>query len=83
MSSRSITLMRLTTYKETLLAEQSKKLALKYEAIYNLEYTVSRFRDLVTNMHSDLEDMRASQQITESEADDMTSRSRVMMDLNM
>lgn len=70
-------------YKETLLAEQSRKSALKDEAIYNLEYTVSRFRDLVTNMHSDLEDMRASQQITESEADDMTSRSRAMMDLNM
>lgn len=70
-------------YKETVFADQARKSALKDETIHDLEYTVSRFRDLVTNMQSDLEDMRASQQITESAANDMTSRSRAMMDLNM
>lgn len=68
---------------EMVLAEQSRKSILKDETIHDLEYTVSRFRDLVTNMQNDLEDMRASQQITESEANDMTNRSRAMMDLNM
>lgn len=70
-------------YTETVLAENARKSALKDEHIVDLEYTVARFRGLVTNMQSDLEDMRASQQITESEANDMTSRSRAMMDLNM
>ena len=70
-------------YNESIRAEQSRKSALQEETIQDLEYTVSRFRDLVTNMQSDLEDMRASQQITETEANDMTSRSRAMMDLNM
>lgn len=32
---------------------------------------------------SDLEDMRASQQITETEAEELTARSRSMMDINM
>ena len=68
---------------ETVLAEQSRKSTLKDETIHDLEYTISRFRDLVTNMQNDLEDMRASQQITEAEANDMTSRSRAMMDLNV
>lgn len=70
-------------YKEGLLAEQSRKSVLQDETIHDLEYTVTRFRDLVTNMQSDLEDMRASQQITETEANEMTSRSKAMMDLNM
>lgn len=33
--------------------------------------------------HSDLEDLRASQQITEQEAEEMTARSRSMMDINL
>ena len=33
--------------------------------------------------NSDLEDMRASQQITETEAEELTQRSRSMMDINM
>lgn len=70
-------------YKESVAVDQSRKSALQDETIEDLEYTVARFRELVTNMQSDLEDMRASQQITESEANDLTSRSRAMMDLNM
>ena len=70
-------------YKETVLTEQTKKSTLQDETIGDLEYTVARFRELVTNMQSDLEDMRASQQISETEANDLTNRSRAMMDLNM
>ncbi|KAL4910003.1 dynein associated protein-domain-containing protein [Aspergillus multicolor] len=53
------------------------------EVIEDLEYTLTRFRDLVSNLQADLEDMRASQQITEAEATDLTARSRAMMDLNL
>ena len=70
-------------YGESLIAEQKRRSAAQDENVQNLEYTVSRFRDLVTNMQSDLEDMRTSQQITESEANDLTNRSKAMMDLNM
>ena len=70
-------------YKELVLQEQLKKSGIQDETIEDLEYTVSRFRDLVTNLQSDLEDMRASQQITEIEANELSSRSRAMLDLNM
>ena len=70
-------------YNEALLTEEARKAAVQDGTIQDLEYTVSRFRELVTNMQSDLEDMRASQQITESEANELSNRSRAMMDLNM
>ena len=70
-------------YGESVLTEQRRKSSAQDETIKDLEYTVTRFRDLVTNMQSDLEDMRASQQITETEANELTSRSKAMMDLNM
>ncbi len=70
-------------YNETLLAEKSRRSAIQDGTIQDLEYTVTRFRELVTNMQSDLEDMRASQQISETEANELSSRSRAMLDLNM
>ena len=70
-------------YNEALLAEEARKTAIQEGTIQDLEYTVTRFRDLAKNMQSDLEDMRASQQITETEANELSNRSRAMMDLNM
>ena len=70
-------------YNHELLADETKKLAIQDGTIHDLEYTVTRFRDLVTNMQSDLEDMRVSRQISETEANELSSRSRAMMDLNM
>lgn len=70
-------------YRDGVFNEQSRKIAQQDEVIEDLEYTLSRFRELVTNLQADLEDMRASQQISEAEATDLTTRSRAMMDLNM
>jgi len=70
-------------YNESLLAEEARKSAIQDGTIQDLEYTVSRFRDLAKSMQSDLEDMRASQQISETEAHELSNRSRAMMDLNM
>ena len=70
-------------YNEMLLNEQAKESATKEQTIKDLEYTVVRFRELVTSMQTDLEEMRVSQQLTEAEANDLTSRSRAMMDLNL
>ncbi|KAJ5584384.1 uncharacterized protein N7459_004184 [Penicillium hispanicum] len=70
-------------YRDGVFNEQSRKISQQDEVIEDLEYTLSRFRELVTNLQADLEDMRASQQISEAEATDLTTRSRAMMDLNM
>jgi len=70
-------------YRDSVFSEQVRKISQQDEVIEDLEYTLSRFRELVTNLQGDLEDMRASQQISETEATDLTSRSRAMMDLNM
>ena len=70
-------------YREAIYLEQVRKATSQDEVIEDLEYTISRFRDLVRNLQSDLEDMRVSQQITETEANELTSRSKAMMDLNL
>lgn len=70
-------------YRDSIYHEQTRRLAQQDEVIEDLEYTLSRFRELVTNLQSDLEDMRVSQQISETEASDLTVRSRAMIDLNM
>ncbi|KAI9804217.1 MAG: hypothetical protein M1825_001619 [Sarcosagium campestre] len=70
-------------FKDSLLAEQARRTAQLEGATEDYEYTIARFRDLVTNLQSDLEDMKASQQLNETEAEELTNRSRAMMDLNM
>ena len=70
-------------YQETIIHEQTKKTAVQNETINDLEQTLSRFRVLVSNLQNDLEDMRASQQISEAEASQLTNQSKAMLDLNM
>ncbi|KAL2258626.1 hypothetical protein VTK26DRAFT_8009 [Humicola hyalothermophila] len=69
--------------KDAIIAEQIRQAALQKEAMEDMEYTLSRFRELVTSLQSDLEDMRASHAVTENESEQLNSRSRAMMDLNM
>lgn len=70
-------------FKDSLIGENTRRSAQQQQTIEDCEYTISRFRDLVTNLQTDLEEMRASQQITDKEAADLSSRSRAMLDLNM
>ncbi|KAL4920133.1 dynein associated protein-domain-containing protein [Aspergillus aurantiobrunneus] len=70
-------------YRETIYNDQVQKISQQDDVIEDLEYTLTRFRELVSTLQADLEDMRASQQITEAEATDLTARSRAMMDLNL
>jgi dynactin 1 len=70
-------------YRDLIIAEQSKRIAQLDASNEEAEYTITRFRDLVVNLQSDLEDMKASQQITETEAEELTARSRSMLDINM
>ena len=70
-------------YRESLFNEQCRRITQQDEVVDDLEYTLVRFRELVSTLQGDLEDMRASQQISEAEASDLTNRSRAMIDLNM
>jgi dynactin 1 len=69
--------------RDGIIAEQVRRAAEQDQTMDDLEYTLSRFRELVTNLQSDLEDMRASQAVTEGESEKLNDRSRAMMDLNM
>ncbi|KAJ2903888.1 uncharacterized protein MKZ38_009174 [Zalerion maritima] len=53
------------------------------ELIGDYEYTISRYRELVMTLQTDLEDMRASNAMTETESEQLNLSARAMMDLNM
>ncbi|KAK0652073.1 dynactin [Cercophora newfieldiana] len=69
--------------RDSIITEQVRLAAAQKESVEDMEYTLSRFRELVTSLQSDLEDMRASHAVTENESEQLNSRSRAMMDLNM
>lgn len=70
-------------FKDSVIAEQARRAAQQEETLGDMEYTLSRFRELVTSLQTDLEDMRASHAVTETESEQLNSKSRAMMDLNM
>jgi dynactin 1 len=70
-------------FKDGIINEQARRAAQQEQTMEDMEYTLSRFRELVNNLHSDLEDMRASHAVTETEAEQLMNRSQAMMDLNM
>ncbi|EAQ86936.1 hypothetical protein CHGG_08189 [Chaetomium globosum CBS 148.51] len=69
--------------RDAVIAEQARQAAIQQQAIEDNEYTLSRFRELVTNLQSDLADMHASRAVTENESEQLNARSRAMLDLNM
>lgn len=69
-------------FKDNIITEQVRRAVEKEDNIGDLEYTLSRFRELVTNLQSDLEDMRASHAVNEAESEQLNSNARLMMDLN-
>ncbi|OBT49366.1 hypothetical protein VE00_00500 [Pseudogymnoascus sp. WSF 3629] len=70
-------------FKDTVINEQARRAAEQQDALSDMEYTLSRFRELVTSLQSDLDDMKASHALTETESEQLNSRSRAMMDLNL
>ena len=70
-------------FKESIINEQARRAAQQDETLDDMEYTLSKFRELVTSLQSDLEDMRASHAVTETESEQLNSRSRAMADLNL
>ena len=70
-------------YKDSLVSDQTKLTIQQDEKLTDYETTIIKFRELVVSLQSSLEDMRASQQITEVEAEELNTRSKAMNDLNL
>lgn len=70
-------------YRDSVITEHVKRIIQLEQLNEEAEYTIKRFRDVVRDLQNDLEDMKASSQITETEAQDLTARTRAMMDVNM
>jgi dynactin 1 len=68
--------------KESQLAELTRYTLKQDEELTDKEYTISRFRDLVTALQTDLEDLRASKEISQIETQNLENSSRAIMDLN-
>ncbi|KAH9827646.1 dynactin [Teratosphaeria destructans] len=68
---------------ESLLMDRDRTAKQQQEALDEADYTITRYRSLVSQMQSDLADMQASKQISETEAAELNSKSRAMLDLNM
>jgi dynactin 1 len=69
-------------YKDILLAEQSRHLLQKDDALIDQEQTIAKFRELVSNMQTDLEELKASKEMSESEAQELNNQSKAILDLN-
>lgn len=70
-------------YKDSLLSDQ-ERLAVDQDAkITDYEYTTNKFREVVSNLQNHIQDLSASKQLTEAEAEDLNDRSKAMNDLNM
>lgn len=70
-------------FKAAVIQEQARRAAQQEETLEDMEYALSRFRQMVTSLQTDLEDMRASHAVTENESEQLNSKSRAMMDLNL
>jgi dynactin 1 len=69
-------------FKESLLSDMNRQATKQEEELTDKEYTILRFRDLVSALQSDLENMRSSKEISELEAQNLENSSRAIMDLN-
>ena len=68
---------------EALLNERHRYSGEQENVIEDLNYTLTRFRDVVQGLQSDIDELRRSKDISELEAHEMSSKSRAMMDLNL
>ncbi|CAK1355536.1 unnamed protein product [Cercospora beticola] len=69
-------------FKDSLLLDRERTAREQQAALDEADYNISRFRALVSQMQSDLQDLEASKQISQAEAEELSSKSRAMLDLN-
>lgn len=63
--------------------ERDQKMRDQEKKIDNLESTLVKFRDAVTGLQNDLEQLRANKQLSEAEKDELSVKSKAMMDINL
>ena len=68
---------------EAVLNEKNRQTAQQEKVIEDMEYTLTKFRDVVQGLQTDIDELRRSRDISEGEAHEMSSKSRAMMDLNL
>ena len=66
-----------------LLREQLERLRSSEETNADYEGTIQQFRELVTNLQNDLEQLRQQEESKQSEKSSLSSQSQAMMSLNM
>jgi dynactin 1 len=69
-------------FKDSLLLDRERTAKEQQAALDEADYNIGRFRDLVRQLTSDLQDLEASKQISESEAAELSNKSKAMVDLN-
>ncbi|KAK5711126.1 hypothetical protein LTR15_012614 [Elasticomyces elasticus] len=70
-------------FKDSLLHDRQLTSQQQQEALDEADYTVTRYRALVSQMQNDLADLQASKQISQTEATELGSKSRAMLDMNL
>lgn len=70
-------------FKDAVLGEQAQQVSRQESKLVDYEQTISKFRELVANLQNHLQDLKASKQITEAEAEELNTRSNAMADINL
>ena len=70
-------------FRDSLLIDRERTAKLQQEQLDEADHTLHKFRELVSRMQGDLQDLEASKSITETEAKDLEGKSRAMLDLNL
>lgn len=68
---------------DAILNDKQRQNAEQEKTVEDLEYTLTKFRDVVQGLQNDINELRRTRDISELEAHEMNSKSRAMMDLNL
>lgn len=68
---------------EAHLNETSRHITEQEKVIEELEFTLSKFREVVSGLQGDIDELRRSRDLNETQANEMNVKSRAMMDLNL
>ncbi|ETN37642.1 uncharacterized protein HMPREF1541_07265 [Cyphellophora europaea CBS 101466] len=68
---------------EAQLNEKHRQVLEQEKAIEDLEFTLSKFREVVSGLQGDIDELRRSRDLNETQANEMNVKSRAMMDLNL
>ena len=70
-------------FKDSLLQDRERTTKVQQEALDDRDSIITQFRNYVRNLEAHITDMKASKDISETEAKELEGRSRAMMDLNL